>query len=61
MSERVRIAIDRQTSQATSTLGRTVRELVRRRVDPSPLLAKVERACREALAETDEPEQRRAA
>lgn len=51
MSERARAVIDRQTSQAISTLGRTVRMLVANRIDPSFLLAAVERACREAERE----------
>lgn len=54
MADRVRHLIDRQTSQAMTTLGQTVRELVRRRVDPIYLLATVERACREALHESQD-------
>lgn len=51
MSERVRAIIDRQTSQAMSMLGRTVRLLLANHVDPAHLLAAVERACRDAEQE----------
>ncbi len=51
MSERVRHLVNRQTKQAMATLGRTVQMMLANRMDPTPLLAAVERACREAEQE----------
>lgn len=51
MTDRAEHAVNRQTSQAMATLGRTVWLMYRAGLDPAPLLAAVERACREAEAQ----------
>lgn len=51
MTERARHVVERQTTQAMTTLGRTVREMLNQHRDPTELLAKVERACAEAQQE----------
>lgn len=54
MSDRIKHIIDRQTAEAMATLGRTVRMLVRNKIDPTPLFAAVERACREAQSQVED-------
>lgn len=53
MSDRARHIVERQTTQAMTMLGRTVRDMLNAGLDPAMLLAKVERACNEARSELD--------
>lgn len=47
-TERAQHTVARQTTQAMTMLGRTVREMLARGEDPTELLADVERAIRKA-------------
>lgn len=47
MTDRARHLVERQTTQAMTSLGRTVRDMLDDGRDPAMLLAKVERAIRE--------------
>lgn len=53
MSDRARHIVERQTTQAMTMLGRTVRDMLDAGLDPAMVLAKVQRACREGRAEID--------
>lgn len=53
MTDRARHIVERQTTQAMTTLGRTVRDMLNQGHDPTWLLAHVQRGCDAAQANLD--------